>query len=119
MTTTNSVPDHPRRDDHPAALAAVIITRSLRSNCGRHTTLNPEPDVLDGLPVTLDIPDAARLLGIGRTTAYTLARQGRFPCPVIKVGQQYRIPTIKLLRLLGLPDTASAPFESNSDHRTL
>ncbi|WP_153036871.1 helix-turn-helix domain-containing protein [Amycolatopsis sp. YIM 10] len=43
---------------------------------------------------------AARALGIGRTTAYALAREGGFPCPVLRVGGEYRVPTAGLLRLL-------------------
>jgi hypothetical protein len=45
---------------------------------------------------------AAKILGIGRTKAYELARQGDFPCLVIRVGDLYRVSTPDLLRLLGL-----------------
>jgi len=41
-------------------------------------------DVVD-LPVVVDLLTAARVSGIGRTTAYALARAGEFPCPVLKV----------------------------------
>ena len=34
---------------------------------------------------------AARILGIGRTKAYDLARRGKFPCLVIRVGDLYRV----------------------------
>ncbi len=44
---------------------------------------------------------AARILGIGRTKAYELARSGEFPCLVIRVGDLYRVSTADLLRLLG------------------
>lgn len=44
---------------------------------------------------------AARILGIGRTKAYELARRGEFPCLVIRVGDLYRVSTADLLRLLG------------------
>ena len=67
--------------------------------------------VLAGLPPTLDVTAAAKLLGIGRTTAYALARQNRLPFPVIKVGRQYRVPTSLLLQLLGLP--GPAPRDAN------
>jgi hypothetical protein len=115
MTTACPLPGHPSRDDGPAALAALIIARSLRSGTSHHTTPSTETDNPDWLPATLGVPSAARLLGISRTTAYSLARQDRFPCPVIKVGQQYRVPTVQLLRLLGLSDTGSAPPTSNID----
>ena len=54
------------------------------------------------LPTVLDLMTAARVLGIGRTTAYALARDGGFPCPVIRVGGAYRVPTAGLLQVLGL-----------------
>lgn len=54
------------------------------------------------LPTVLDLLTAARALGIGRTTAYALARDGGFPCLVIRVGGTYRVPTAGLLQILGL-----------------
>ncbi|MPZ79643.1 MAG: helix-turn-helix domain-containing protein [Actinophytocola sp.] len=59
-------------------------------------------DELTALPTVLDLVTAARALGIGRTTAYELARRDRFPCPLIRVGGGYRVPTAGLLRVLGL-----------------
>ncbi|MGB6455526.1 MAG: helix-turn-helix domain-containing protein [Streptosporangiaceae bacterium] len=44
---------------------------------------------------------AARILGVGRTKAYELARCGEFPCLVIRVGDLYRVSTADLLRLVG------------------
>ena len=46
---------------------------------------------------------AARVLGLGRTKAYELAKHDRFPCRVIRIGDLYRIPTAGLLELLGVP----------------
>ena len=60
------------------------------------------------LPPTLDIVTAGRLLGIGRTTAYQLARHGQFPAPVLRIGGGYRVPTAPLLTLLGLDSPADA-----------
>lgn len=54
------------------------------------------------LPVTLDIPTAARALGLGRSTAYELARRGEFPCRILRIGSSYRVPTAELLRVLGI-----------------
>ncbi|WP_460444004.1 helix-turn-helix domain-containing protein [Amycolatopsis cihanbeyliensis] len=50
----------------------------------------------------VDVMTAARALGIGRTTAYALVRAGSFPCPVLRVGGVYRVPTVGLLRVLGV-----------------
>ncbi len=51
---------------------------------------------------TVDLITASAALGLGRTKAYGLARTGRFPCRVIRIGQVYRVPTAGLLELLGL-----------------
>jgi Helix-turn-helix domain len=54
------------------------------------------------LPVAVDLPTAARALGLGRSTAYELARRCEFPCRVLQVGSSYRVPTADLLRVLGI-----------------
>ncbi|MEV0314961.1 helix-turn-helix domain-containing protein [Nonomuraea fuscirosea] len=55
-----------------------------------------------GLPLAVDLRTAARALGIHQETAYRLIRIGRFPCPVVRVGNRYRIPTAFLLDTLGV-----------------
>jgi excisionase family DNA binding protein len=73
----------------------------------------PDPPVsirdLLEFPPTVDVLTAARVLGMGRTTAYTLVRSGRFPCRVIRVGSTYRVPTAELHRLVGLTPIDSPP----------
>lgn len=68
---------------------------------------------LSALSAVTDLVTAGRALGLGRTKAYQLARTGEFPCPVIRVGKTYLVPTAGLLALLGLPvaarDTAGSP----------
>jgi excisionase family DNA binding protein len=59
------------------------------------------PDELGGVPAVLDLPEAARLLGIGRTLAYQLVRDGRWPTPVVRVGRLIKVPTRPLLEFLG------------------
>ena len=49
------------------------------------------------LPVVIDLQTAARLLGIGRTSAYELVRNDQWPTPVIRIGRQIRVPTAPLL----------------------
>ena len=56
------------------------------------------------LPVVVDLPTAARLLGVGRSSAYELVRTGQWPTPVIRVGRLIRIPTAPLLAVLGLAE---------------
>src|SRR5262245_44095565 len=43
---------------------------------------------LESLPPTLDLVTAAKILGIGRTKAYDLAKRGQFPVHTIRVGEQ-------------------------------
>lgn len=53
---------------------------------------------------------AAKILGIGRTKAYELARHDKFPCLVIRVGDLYRVATADLLRILGAsPEELGTP----------
>ena len=59
----------------------------------------------------LDVPDAAVLLGIGRTLAYELVRTGRWPTPVIRVGRLIKIPSQPLYDLInggGSDDTKAS-----------
>ncbi|MFJ3646673.1 helix-turn-helix domain-containing protein [Streptomyces murinus] len=56
------------------------------------------------LPVAVDLRTAARALGIGSTTAYRLISKDEFPCPILRVGGRYRIPTNELMRALGIDD---------------
>ena len=55
------------------------------------------------LPAVTDLVTAGQALGLGRTKAYELARAGQFPCPVIRAGKTWLVPTAGLLALLGLP----------------
>jgi len=52
------------------------------------------------LPPVLDLPRAASMLGVGRTTAYKLVRQDRWPTPVLRIGRLIKVPTKPLLELL-------------------
>lgn len=66
-------------------------------------------DELLALPVTVDISTAARALGLGRSTAYDLARCGEFPCRILRIRSSYRVPTAELLKVLGVePDEPSS-----------
>jgi predicted DNA-binding transcriptional regulator AlpA len=60
------------------------------------------PGLPEQLPPVLDLPTAARLLGVGRTAAYQLVRENQWPTPVIRVGKLIRVPTAPLLELLGI-----------------
>lgn len=60
-----------------------------------------EADVL-ALPIVVDVPTAAAVLGIGRTAAYELIRTDRWPTSVLRMGKLIRIPTAPLLALVGV-----------------
>lgn len=75
---------------------------------GEHQPVHPRrpTEAPTVLPPTLDVVTAARLLGIGRTLAYRLVRNGEWPTPVLKLGTAIRIPTQQLLQLI-----SSAPAD--------
>lgn len=58
---------------------------------------------LETLPAVVDVSTAARILGVGRTSAYDLVRTGSWPTPVLHLGRMIRIPTRPLLEYLGVP----------------
>jgi hypothetical protein len=63
--------------------------------------------LLSDMPAVLDLPAAARLLGIGRTAAYQSVRVGTWPTPIIRIGRSIRVPRQPLLALLGLSTAAA------------
>lgn len=68
------------------------------------------------LPATVDLVTAGRAFGVGRTTAYTLARSGEFPCRVIRAGKAYRAVTADLLRVLQItPENSDGAGPCTSD----
>jgi len=61
---------------------------------------------------TCSVEEAARLLGVGRTLGYSLAReQGRLAdgVPVLRVGSRLVVPTAPLLRALGIEQPEATP----------
>ncbi|MDT3444453.1 MULTISPECIES: hypothetical protein [unclassified Pseudofrankia] len=61
------------------------------------------------LPAAVDLVTAGRAFNLGRTLAYTLARQGRFPVPVHRHGRTYRVHTTDILNALTEPDPPTTP----------
>lgn len=57
-------------------------------------------DELHSLPPTLTVERAAKVLGIGRSSAYEGVRSGEIPS--IRVGRRVLVPTVRLLSLLGV-----------------
>lgn len=50
------------------------------------------------LPLVLTVAEAARLLRVGRSTAYEMANRGDIP--VIKLGRRLLVPREALLKML-------------------
>jgi len=70
-------------------------------------------DQLAELPPVLDVPTAAKVLGIGRSLAYDLVRRGEWPTQVLHIGKLIKIPTQPLVQLLGV-DKTPTDDEGNS-----
>ena len=52
-----------------------------------------------GERLTMTVPEAGALLGIGRGAAYAAARAGQIP--TVKVGRRLLVPRARLLALVG------------------
>ncbi len=57
---------------------------------------------------TVDLRTANKILSIGRSTGYRLAKQGEYPCKVLRLGDAYRVVTADLQRVLELEREAEA-----------
>lgn len=58
---------------------------------------------------TISIPDAARVLGISRGHAYTLAQSGTIAgIRVLSLGSRRVLPTVELRRAVGLEEPRGA-----------
>jgi hypothetical protein len=74
----------------------------------KHTRV-PTPDEILTWPATVDVPTARRAFGIRRDEAYRLAREGRFPAPVLRLGRYLRVTRAAVLHALGILDRAATP----------
>jgi hypothetical protein len=56
------------------------------------------------LPPTISVGRAGEVLGVGRTQAYQLIRDGRWPVPdaLITIGERQKVKTVPLLRYVGI-----------------
>ena len=59
----------------------------------------PDPAEQPTMPLW---PDVGRAFGLGRARTFELAREGKLPFPVYKLGRSFRVPTAALRRALGL-----------------
>lgn len=63
------------------------------------------------LPAAVDLETANRALSLSRTTGYDLAKRGRYPCTVLRLGNAYRVVTADLLKLLHIDVPGPAGVE--------
>jgi hypothetical protein len=90
---------------------------------GASSSAPTAPAAKPRLPAVLDLPRAAAMLGIGRTTAYKLVQQDRWPTPILRIGRLIKVPTRPLLDLLsgnpaqGVASQAGAPDGTAVGHR--
>jgi predicted DNA-binding transcriptional regulator AlpA len=72
----------------------------------------PTPDDIRSWPVTIDVPTAGRAFGIGRDESYRLAREGRFPVPVLHLGRYLRVTRASVLTALGVSEYSPAHVDA-------
>ncbi|MEY9956785.1 hypothetical protein [Streptacidiphilus sp. MAP5-52] len=61
----------------------------------------------EALPPALPLHAANNLLSLGRTVGYRLARQGNYPCEVLRLGGDYRIRKNDLRCLVKVPEATA------------
>jgi len=67
-------------------------------------------------PLTLTVEQAAKLLGIGRSTAYELVHTGDIPS--LRLGRRIVVPKARLAEMLSDSDGGEPPTESHDEPRT-
>jgi hypothetical protein len=60
---------------------------------------------LQAMPTVIDLPTAARALGLGRTKAYELAKAGQFPVGSFALAADIVSPPLTFFGCLGCPRT--------------
>lgn len=60
------------------------------------------------LGAVTDVPTAAAIFDIGRSTAYELVQCDAFPVPVLRIGSRYRVPVAAILALLHMGSETDA-----------
>ena len=72
---------------------------------------HPEPsatppwtaDTIRALGTVTNVATAAAIFGLNRSVAYDLVKDDRFPVPVLRFGNRYRVPVAAILAALHLP----------------
>ncbi len=61
---------------------------------------------------TLTVPEAGRLLGLGRQASYEAVRRGELP--VLRIGRRLLVPAPALDRLLGGEASSPSPIDAKA-----
>ncbi|GAA1673799.1 hypothetical protein [Fodinicola feengrottensis] len=98
--------------DQGAAVRAAITARRVAP---------PQISLADlaELPAIVSLRTSAAVLGIARTVAYELARMGKFPCPLLRIGTVYEVATTDLLFLLGITPSSQPRREAIINDATI
>lgn len=76
------------------------------------TSPTPSPvwtvERIRALGAVTDVATVGQIFGMSRSSAYALARAGRLPVPVLRVGSRYRVSVAAVLTALGVPSEPSA-----------
>jgi excisionase family DNA binding protein len=75
-----------------------VEERMAISSPGRAHRRQVSGDTRTGEPIVISVPEAARLAGLSRQSAYEAARRGDIP--TIRIGRRILVPREKLIRLL-------------------
>jgi len=73
---------------------------------------------LFALPTIVDLSTAARAVGVSKNTAYRWIAVGCFPCPVLRPGWRYQVPTAGLLQALQITGPHVWPEHVHRDARS-
>lgn len=74
----------------------------------------PRANEILAWPVTVDLRTAGRAFGVGRDQAYRLARENRFPVPVLRLGRRLRVTRASVMAALGIDDEAPTAVRTAS-----
>jgi len=92
---------------------AAQTNRALHENASPSSVATPGPGHNRGPPLdelALSVPEASRLLGLGRNSAYEAAARGELP--TIRIGGRVLVPRKALDRLL---DTATEAWQRRQE----
>jgi hypothetical protein len=88
----------------PSRFVPTTPLLSRRSASARERSGEDTVTTIDEMPPTLSVVRAGEFLGMSRTAAYRAVERGELP--TIRLAGRLRVPTAKLLRLIGVEEPA-------------